>query len=267
MWIELILTAGFLFMPFFILIALFKRNSKQVKNFLVVFVLSVLGIYFTNPPYESESFNLSRTFIEEHLLTLFDEESSEGVALAPKVQIINNNIPNFSNVDLEIAEPFVEYGPMDSLYRVTAANALLDVSLMPTKERESIASVTPTGFEQTNYEFIGAGGWLYNRSHLIGFQLAGGNANPKNLMTGTRWLNESMLEYENFIATYIENDEGQVRYRVTPHFKNSDLVASGIYMEAFSIDDFGKSVQFHIYIPNVQDGVRIDYQTGHNQAS
>lgn len=175
---------------------------------------------------------------------------------------VNNNIPYFTDADITSIEAYEEYGPLDSLGRVTAANAVLGVELMPAEERGAISSVKPTGWQQAKYANV-PGGWLYNRSHLIGHQLTGEDANPENLMTGTRWFNtEGMLPFENFVANYIETTENHVRYRITPVFEGDNLLASGIYMEGFSIEDNGEGLQFNIYVPNRQPGVEIDYADG-----
>ena len=133
---------------------------------------------------------------------------------------------------------------------------------MPTEDRESISSVRPTGWVQAEYDFV-EGGSLYNRCHLIGFQLTGENANEENLITGTRYMNvEGMLPFENMVADYIKETGNHVLYRATPVFEGENLVASGVVMEAFSVEDEGEGVCFHVYVYNVQPGVEIDYATG-----
>ena len=174
---------------------------------------------------------------------------------------VNDNIPRFSNEDITSTEVYHKNGPLDSLGRVTVANAVVGVEIMPAKERGSIGHHEPTGWTQARYANINSGGWLYNRSHLIGHQLTG-NDDYANLMTGTRWFNIRMLEYENFVANYVETTENHVRYRITPVFEGSNLVASGAYMEGFSIEDNGEGLMFNIYIPNVQPGVEINYADG-----
>ncbi|MFV8291043.1 DNA/RNA non-specific endonuclease [Aerococcus viridans] len=175
---------------------------------------------------------------------------------------INNNIPYFTDVDITSTEAYESYGELDSLGRVTAANAVLGVELMPTTERGDISDIKPTGWQQAKYANV-SGGWLYNRSHLIGHQLTGEDANAHNLMTGTRWFNtEGMLPFENFVANYIEQTENHVRYRVTPAFEGDNLLASGVYMEGFSIEDNGATIQFNIYVPNIQPDVEINYADG-----
>ena len=138
------------------------------------------------------------------------------------------------------------------------------MDLMPTEERESISKVKPTGWVQNQYDFVD-GGNLYNRCHLIGFQLTGENANEKNLITGTRYMNvEGMLPFENQVADYVASTGNHVLYRVTPAFVDTELVARGVEMEAYSVEDQGRGVCFHVYCYNVQPGVEIDYATGEN---
>ncbi|OYQ65509.1 DNA/RNA non-specific endonuclease [Aerococcus sp. 1KP-2016] len=174
---------------------------------------------------------------------------------------INDNVPFFTNADITSTVAYEAYGDLDSLGRVTQANAVLGIELMPDDERDAIEDIRPTGWQQAKYANV-SGGWLYNRSHLIGYQLAGENANPRNLMTGTRWFNvEGMLPFENYVANYIEENDYHIRYRITPVFDGENLLASGIYMEGFSIEDNG-ALQFNIYIPNRQPGVTIDYFNG-----
>ncbi|QOQ80022.1 DNA/RNA non-specific endonuclease [Aerococcus urinaeequi] len=175
---------------------------------------------------------------------------------------INNNIPYFTDADITSTEAYESYGELDSLGRVTAANAVLGIELMPTTERGDISDIKPTGWQQAKYANV-SGGWLYNRSHLIGHQLTGEDANARNLMTGTRWFNtEGMLPFENFVANYIEQTENHVRYRITPAFEGDNLLASGVYMEGFSIEDNGATIQFNIYVPNIQPDVEINYADG-----
>ncbi|MDO4671060.1 MAG: DNA/RNA non-specific endonuclease [Aerococcus sp.] len=176
---------------------------------------------------------------------------------------INDNIPFFTNEDLTQTEPYADYGRLDARGRVTTANALLDESLMPPEERGSMdGSIKPTGWQQKRYANV-PGSWLYNRSHLIGYQLAGSENDEKNLMTGTRWFNvEGMLPFENFVAHYIESTGNHVRYRITPVFEGNNLLATGIFMEGFSIEDNGEGLCFNIFVPNRQPGITIDYATG-----
>lgn len=137
---------------------------------------------------------------------------------------------------------------------------------MPTEDRESISHIKPTGWQTAEYDFVD-GKYLYNRCHLIGFQLAGENANEKNLITGTRYMNvEGMLPFENMTADYIKETGNHVLYRVTPIFKEDELVARGVQMEAWSIEDDGNGICFNVYVYNSQPDVAIDYQTGESRA-
>lgn len=219
---------------------------------------------------ESSSATPWGTSIEEDTSeeTSAGETSSDEASSAEEEEVVepyiveNDNIPYFSDQEIEQAEVYAEYGELDALGRVTEANAVLGQELMPDKEREDISGVKPTGWQQAKYANVD-GGWLYNRSHLIGFQLTGENANPKNLMTGTRYFNvEGMLPFENYVANYIEETGNLVRYRITPVFEGNNLLASGVFMEALSIEDYGESLRMNVYIPNVQPGVEIDYATG-----
>ena len=157
------------------------------------------------------------------------------------------------------------YSDLDSLGRAGVAMSSIGIDLMPTEERGNIGSVKPSGWHTIKYDFIN-GKYLYNRCHLIGYQLTGENANEKNLITCTRQTNTGiMLEYENKVAKYIKETNNHVLYRVTPIYENNNLVASGIQMEAMSVEDNGTGIKFNIYIYNVQDGVNIDYETGESK--
>lgn len=177
---------------------------------------------------------------------------------------INNNMPEFEANDY--TESFEEYGKLDSLGRCTTCIANIGTDLMPTEERGAIGSVKPTGWHIAKYNNVD-GKYLYNRCHLIGYQLTAENANPNNLITGTRYLNiEGMLPFENKVAEYIKTTNNHVLYRVTPVFKDDELVARGVQMEAYSIEDSGKGIQFNVYCYNVQPGIEIDYSTGESKA-
>ena len=177
---------------------------------------------------------------------------------------INGNMPYFTEDEIT-DEPYEYYSPLDSLGRCGYTVACLGRELMPTSERENISSVRPTGWMTTKYDFID-GENLYNRCHLIGFQLAGENANEKNLITGTRYMNtEGMLPFENMIADYIKETDNCVMYRVSPVFVGDELVARGVLMEGYSVEDEGEGICFNVYAYNCQPGVEIDYKTGKNK--
>ena len=181
--------------------------------------------------------------------------------------VLNGNQPLFTDRQKTRQSAYEEYAVQDSFDRCGAAYAALCRALMPTEERESISSVTPTGWHNRSYDCV-PGGWVYNRAHLIGFQLAGEQANAQNLITGTRYLNASgMLPFENAIAAYIEQTDHHVLYRVTPRFSDDDLLCEGVEIEAWSVEDGGEGICLHVFCYNVQPGVIFDYQTGENRAA
>ena len=177
---------------------------------------------------------------------------------------INDNQPSFTSDDYTTTA-FEKYAELDSLGRCGVTYACVGVEIMPTEDRGSIGQVKPTGWVTAKYDFVD-GKYLYNRCHLIGFQLTGENANTQNLITGTRYMNtEGMLPFENMIADYVKETENHVLYRVTPIFDGENLVASGVQMEAYSVEDNGDGICFNVYCYNVQPGVKIDYATGKSQ--
>ena len=197
--------------------------------------------------------------------------SAEDLASIPEYDsspyvILNNNKPEFTEEKLN-SEEFESYSDLDALGRCGVAMANIGLNLMPDadEERESISNVEPTGWINKEYDIVD-GGYLYNRCHLIGYQLTAENANEKNLITGTRYMNtEGMLPFENEIAEYIKETRNHVLYRVTPIFEDDNLVASGVQLEAQSIEDDGDGVCFNVYCYNVQPGIIIDYATGESR--
>ena len=184
--------------------------------------------------------------------------------------IINDNVPNFNEYDIEYIEG-ENYSPLDELGRCQVAYAMLDKSLMPTGKRNKISEIKPSGWKQKQYPGIITDTdppYLYNRSHLIAYALAGEDLNELNLITGTRHFNaETMLPYEEEVMRYIEKTNNHVLYRITPYFIGDELVARGVEMEAYSVEDKGKGVSYHVFVYNYQPGVTIDYQTGKNWLS
>lgn len=174
--------------------------------------------------------------------------------------VINDNVPFFTETQIK-RQSFEFYSDLDSLGRCGYAMASIGIDLMPTSDREEIGTVKPAGWVQHKYDCVD-GSYLYNRCHLIGFQLTGENANEKNLITGTRFMNvEGMLPFENMVDDYIEETKNHVMYRVTPIYTGNYLVANGVLMEAYSVEDNGE-LSFCVYVYNCQPGVRIDYKTG-----
>lgn len=174
---------------------------------------------------------------------------------------INSNVPYFNEEDLT-TKSFEKYSELDELGRCQEAYANIGQDIMPTEKRQSIGSVKPSGWQIKKYSFID-GKYLYNRCHLIGYQLSGENANKKNLITGTRYMNvEGMLPFENMVADYVKETNNHVLYRVTPIFEGDNLIASGVLMEAMSVEDNGQDISFNVFVYNVQPGVEINYETG-----
>ena len=177
--------------------------------------------------------------------------------------IVNNNQPNFSAAELT-TKGYEKYSSLDNLGRCGVALASCGKEIMPgaNEERGSISSIKPTGWIQRSYSGV-SGGYLWNRCHLIGWQLSAENANRQNLITGTRYMNiNGMLPFENMVADYIRETGKHVAYRITPIFEGNNLVCSGVQMEAYSIEDEGESICFNVYCYNVQPGIAINYATG-----
>lgn len=177
--------------------------------------------------------------------------------------VLNENDPKFSEEEKSSTEPFESYSELDSLGRCGVAYANICKELMPDEERGLIGQVKPSGWHTVKYSDLIDGNYLYNRCHLIAYSLTGENANEKNLITGTRYLNvEGMQYFETIVLEYVERTGNHVLYRVTPIFEKDNLVASGVEMEAWSVEDAGQGVCFHVYCYNVQPGITIDYATG-----
>ncbi len=175
---------------------------------------------------------------------------------------LNGSRPDFTEEEL-MAEAFEIYSEMDALGRCGVAYANICRELMPTEERGGIGQIKPSGWHTVRYDGLVDGNYLYNRCHLIGYQLAGENANERNLITGTRYMNvDGMLPFENLVADYVQETGNHVLYRVTPVYDGSDLVAGGVQMEALSVEDGGEGICYNVYVYNAQPGVEIDYATG-----
>lgn len=178
---------------------------------------------------------------------------------------VNGNVPYFTAAELTTTS-FETYSDLDTLGRCGVTYACIGQDLMPTKERGSIGMVKPTGWHTVRYDDLVDGKYLYNRCHLIGYQLTGENANTQNLITGTRYLNiEGMLPFENMVADYIQETDNHVLYRVTPIFEVNNLLANGVLMEGYSVEDKGAGVSYCVFAYNVQPGIEIDYATGESK--
>ena len=204
---------------------------------------------------------LLRSSVKENETTVPSDTQTE----EPYIKV-NGNVPRFSDEEKKTAAAFENYSDLDALGRCGVAFACVGKETMPTEERGPIGSIKPSGWHSVKYDFVD-GKYLYNRCHLIGYQLTAENANEKNLITGTRYLNtKGMLPFENMVADYVKETGNHVLYRVTPVFEGKNLVASGVYMEAYSVEDDGDGICFYVYVFNRQQGVKIDYLTGDSVA-
>lgn len=235
-----VLAAAFFFYP--AIEKVFEKHAPEIEEFI-----SDSGIY------GEESFDNEESFV-------FDYSEIPEYSGTPYIEL-NGNEPLFTESDMTV-RAFEEYSDLDFLGRCGVCFANVCRELMPTAERESISSVKPTGWQSVMYDFVDCRS-LYNRCHLIGYQLSGENANEKNLITGTRYLNTmGMLPFENMVADYVKETENHVLYRVTPVFVDDELVARGVLMEGYSVEDDGEGISYFVFCYNVQPGVIIDYKTG-----
>ncbi len=244
-----------------------KRMTKKQKSAMEGVIVLVAAVLL---------------FLFPELGTFLGIDNS-GVAAAPSVSldqipaysdwayvILDQNVPGFTPSDYTL-EAFEYFDELDSLGRCGTTYANVCQELMPTEKRGDISRIKPTGWINHSYDFVD-GGMVYNRCHLLGFQLTGENANEKNLVTGTRYMNtQGMLPFENMVADHVKEEDHHVLYRVTPLFDGDNLVCSGVQMEALCVecaqtDDPDDDLQFHVFCYNVQPGVVIDYATGENWA-
>ena len=234
-----------------------SRKNKQNSIYFIValIIFLIVGVYEGKIVFQPIEDNSNVVNQVSYDLASIPEYSNANYV------VLNNNEPNFTESDYT-TDSFERYSELDSLGRAKVAYANIGVDLMPTEERGSIGQVKPSGWHLVKYDIVN-GKYLYNRCHLIGFQLTGENANEKNLITCTRQMNTvGMLEFENKVANYIKSTNNHVLYRVTPIYKDDNLLASGVVMEAYSVEDSGEGIKFNVFVYNVQDGIDIDYKTG-----
>ncbi len=240
----------------------YKSKYNLIISIITLIIILVAGYYENKYGVDLDSNqNIQAT---ESIQTSFNlEDIPEFDGKTPYV-IINNNEPEFPDEDLNI-NSFEKYSELDSLGRCGVAYANVSKETIPTEARGDISKVKPTGWHAVKYDCV-EGKYLYNRCHLIGYQLTAENANKQNLITGTRYLNvEGMLPFENQVAEYVKQKNGHVLYRVTPIFEENNLVANGVQMEAESVEDRGEEVKFNVYVYNVQPNIKIDYLTGSSE--
>lgn len=243
-----------------------KRQGREQIGLMLLVLLAVMGLtalgLYMSGDLTMDRFLEQMGFKQSPSVTATDIPEYTG---EPYV-VLQDNWPDFNAEDLT-TEAFETYSDLDGLGRCGVAYANICLDIMPTEPRGEIGQVKPTGWHTVKYDFVD-GKYLYNRCHLIGYQLAGENANRQNLITGTRYLNVTgMLPFENMVDDYVEETGNHVLYRVTPVFNGENLVASGVQMEAFSVEDEGEGVCFNVFVYNVQPGVVIDYATGESRAA
>lgn len=235
-----------------------KRKKKKVIR-IGTYILGIFTILILAMAYKSKEQNR----VDYGVSFAMEIPQYSG---KPYVEV-NNNVPFFDAEDYQI-KSFEEYSELDMLGRCGAAYACLSEELMPTEERGKIGMIKPSGWHTVKYPEQIEDLYLYNRCHLIAWCLTGENANEKNLITGTRYMNvEAMLPLEEKVANYIDRTNNHVLYRVTPVFEGENLVASGVLMEAYSVEDKGEGIQFCVYCFNVQPGIEIDYLTGESRVA
>lgn len=231
-------------------------------SLLIVIAIVAAGLYFALSNVNTSSVTTARKEISQSIVQSNPELIPEFNGL--DYVELNDNQPGFSVDDYELISGEY-YSSLDFLGRCGVVYASIDASMRPTEERGSIGMIKPSGWNQAKYEgYVDSKPpYLFNRCHLIAYALTGQNANEQNLITGTRYFNvTSMLPFEEQVMRYLDKSNNHVLYRVTPYFKGMELVARGVEMEAYSIEDNGAGVSFHVFVYNYQPGIEIDYMTG-----
>ena len=244
-----------------------KKNRKRILRKLLIFALLLGGLavadWFGNrekPLTSGHTLAVSGSVVETSPELIPDFSGEDWV-------VLNENVPNFTEEDISGIKG-ESFGELDKLGRCQGAVAMLHRSMMPTEERGQIGHMKPSGWHTVKYPEVIEDRYLYNRCHLIAYAMTGQNDNPLNLITGTRHLNAAtMLRFEKQVLRYLDDSDNHVLYRVTPYFKDEELVARGVEMEAYSVEDNGEGVCFHVFVYNYQPGITIDYKTGASELS
>ena len=249
-----------------------QKHRRRNRSFLILLfvLLLLLGAV---AKYRKEKQNQAGQIVQDVSFAA-DEPSQSIVNASPgsipdysgeDILVLNNNVPEFTQYDREQIHG-EQYSPLDALGRCGTAYAMLDRSMMPEGEREEIGMIRPSGWHTVKYPELIEDRYLYNRCHLIAYCLTGQNANERNLITGTRYLNTvTMLPYETEIARYLDHSDHHVLYRVSPYFHGEELIARGVELEAYSVEDRGRDICFHVFLYNIQPGIVIDYRTGESR--
>lgn len=252
-----------------------RRRQQKIDNFfiLAVILFAVFGSFFPEIKTHIQNVEISNQ-------QQIEQAEKEGKTTNQRVnanyesgdsatyRTVHHNDPGFSEKQLQNArKSYKKFSDLDSLGRCGTAEASVGRDLLPTEKRQSIGMIRPTGWHTVRYDNLIEDRYLYNRCHLIAFCLCGENANEKNLITGTRYMNvEGMLPFETKVLDYVRDTGNHVLYQVAPDFKGDNLLASGVRMKAESVEDNGKGIKFNVYVNNVQPGILIDYKTGDSKA-
>ena len=237
-------------------------KKKKKTLFKVIFIFIAVIAFELYAYYEDDISKFIKTHFNTKEVVSYNIDEIPNYSGEPYV-ILNDNEPEFSESEITI-DAFEKYSKLDYLDRCGVAFANVSVDTMSREERGSIGMIKPSGWHTVKYDIVD-GKYLYNRCHLIGYQLTGENANEKNLITCTRYMNTvGMLQFENQIAEYVKETNNHVLYRVTPIFDGDNLLAHGVQMEAFSVEDNGEGIKFNVFVYNVQEGINIDYETGNS---
>jgi len=235
-------------------------KKKKKTLFKVIFIFIAVIAFELYAYYEDDISKFIKTHFNTKEVVSYNIDEIPNYSGEPYV-ILNDNEPEFSESEITI-DAFEKYSKLDYLDRCGVAFANVSVDTMSREERGSIGMIKPSGWHTVKYDIVD-GKYLYNRCHLIGYQLTGENANEKNLITCTRYMNTvGMLQFENQIAEYVKETNNHVLYRVTPIFDDDNLLAYGVQMEALSVEDNGEGIKFNVFVYNVQEGIDIDYETG-----
>lgn len=246
-----------------------KRNKTMTAAMALVALFMGMAVGRVGQDIETQpndtKYQAEEQAQQENTLQLTDDLEIADYAGQPYT-VIKDNVPDFTEEEKSCTQAFEYYGELDALGRCTVTFANVCPQTQPTEKRGTIGQVRPSGWHTVKYNDLIDGNYLYNRCHLIGYQLTGENANISNLITGTRYLNvEGMLPFEDMVDDYVDETGNHVLYRVTPIFKGDELVARGVRMEAWSVEDAGTGICFDVFCYNVQPGIVIDYATGDSQ--
>lgn len=234
-----------------------RKLYQNVLCILLVLAMSLTGCAIVQKDMPPEQGS------QQEMHTVLTNEN-EVTDISDPYMLVDENVPGFSEDEIT-TESFEHYSELDALGRCGVATACIGTDLMPTEKRGNISRVKPTGWHSIQYDIV-EGKSLYNRCHLIAHQLAGEDANEKNLITGTRYMNVAgMLPFEEEVGDYVRETGNHVMYRVTPVFEGDNLLADGVQMEAYSVEDHGEGVSYNVYVFNAQPGIRIDYATGESE--